>query len=130
MENNVSYKFEDMVHSEVIEESQSFFQGHAQEVNSIAEAQASCRALYQNQSTASASQCSTCLILISLIVVKLPITPHSPLSISIIFTLINFSQLPGSSVTKVVCLPHKFPKYDSVPDRRMQFFFCTVTRHK
>ena len=58
MENDVSYKFEDMVHSEVIEESQSFFQGHTQEVNSMAEAQASYKALFQNQSTASASHIS------------------------------------------------------------------------
>ena len=58
MENNVSYKFEDMVHSEVIEESQSFFQGHTQEVNTMAEAQASYKALFQNQSTASASHIS------------------------------------------------------------------------
>ena len=65
IKNDVSYKFEDIVHSEVIEESQSFFQGHAQEANSIAEAQASYRALFQNQSTASASHISYAYVIVS-----------------------------------------------------------------
>ena len=58
MENDITYKFEDLTHSEVIEDSQSFFQGHLQRVYSREEAQASYRALYQNQNTASANHIS------------------------------------------------------------------------